>query len=53
MDKKIFGIKIGTYLSVLLSLVCAVVFWLYVNIVDLNAEDLMSSALAVISNFIG
>ena len=34
--KKIFGIRLGTYLTVLLSLFCAVVFWLYVKIISYN-----------------
>ena len=32
MDKEIFGIKVRNYLSVIISLACAVCFWLYVNI---------------------
>ncbi len=47
MDKKIFGIKLGTYLTVLLSLVCAVIFWLYVKIVP---QDALSSMSAVVTN---
>lgn len=31
MKKKIFGIKIGTILSVILCLVAAVLFWLFVK----------------------
>ena len=32
MGKKFLGIKLSTYLVLLLSLVCAVIFWLYVNV---------------------
>lgn len=32
MDKKILGIKVGTYITVLLSLACAVAFWLFVKV---------------------
>ncbi len=32
MGKKFLGIKLSTYLILLLSLVCAVIFWLYVNV---------------------
>lgn len=31
MNKKIFGIRIGTYLTVLLCFFIAVVVWLFVN----------------------
>ena len=31
MKKKIFGIKIGTILTVLVSLLCATAFWLIVK----------------------
>ena len=33
-DKKIFGIRVGTLLVAFFSLICSVVFWLYVNIVS-------------------
>ena len=36
MGRKILGIKLSTYLMILLSLVCAVIFWLYVNVNSLN-----------------
>ncbi len=40
MDKKIFGIKISTYLSFILCLLCAFAVWLYVKIDSLEeAED--------------
>ena len=50
MDKKIFGIKIGTYLTVLLALVCAVVFWLYVKIASYND---VASVIAMVTRYIG
>ena len=34
MNKKIFGIKIGTYLTVIFCAVAAVLFWLYVKYMD-------------------
>lgn len=36
MNKKIFGIKISTILSVLLCFVFAVAFWLFVKYSELN-----------------
>ncbi len=44
MDKKIFGIRIGTYFTILLSLICALIFWLYVNIVP---QDSLTSVTAL------
>jgi hypothetical protein len=39
MNKKIFGIKVSTYLTVLLCLVCAVTVWLFAKISpSLSAE---------------
>lgn len=32
MDKKVLGIRIGTYLTALACLVFAVVFWVFVKI---------------------
>jgi hypothetical protein len=46
MDKKILGIKIGTYLTVLLALVCAVVFWLYVKIASYDDVTSVVSEIA-------
>ncbi len=34
MKKKIFGIKIGTVISVVLALIAAVLFWLFVGYSD-------------------
>ena len=34
MNKKIFGIKIGTYLTVLLCFVVSLAVWLVANIVN-------------------
>ena len=32
MDKKILGIKLGTYVTVFLCLACAIAFWLFVKV---------------------
>ena len=37
MKKKLFGIKIGTYISVIVSLVFAVLFWLLVKYAEADA----------------
>lgn len=39
MNKKILGIRIGTILSVILSLITAVVFWLFVKYSESGAEN--------------
>ena len=44
--KKIFGIRIGTYLIGLLSLLCATIFWLYVNIVS---REVLTVTLSMLS----
>ena len=41
MNKKIFGIKIGTYLTVVLCLVLAVTIWLAVKMIPAPTEALM------------
>lgn len=46
--KKIFGIRIGTYLIGLLSLLCATIFWLYVNIVS---REVLTVTLSMLSRF--
>ncbi len=35
MDKKIFGIRIGTYVTALVCVACAVAFWLFVKILEI------------------
>lgn len=47
MNKKIFGIRIGTVLSVVVSLITAVVFWLFIKYSE-SDPDLAHSALASI-----
>ncbi len=42
MKKKIFGIKIGTILSVVVSLAAAVLFWLLVKYSQSNTDQLLS-----------
>ena len=37
MKKKIFGIKLGTILSVILCFVLAVLFWLFVKYAEYDA----------------
>ena len=46
MDKKILGIRIGTYLTVLLAFVFAVILWLYVKIVP---NTIVNSAISSVS----
>jgi flagellar basal body-associated protein FliL len=50
MNKKILGIRLGTYLCVILSVICAVLFWLYAKAVNATPQ---SSAFAFIGNLIG
>ena len=45
MKKKLFGIKIGTYISVIVSLAFAVLFWLLVKYAEADA----TAALALFS----
>ncbi len=47
--KKFLGVRIGTYLIGLLSLFCAVLFWLYVNIVS---PEPVAAGIATLSRFI-
>lgn len=43
MNKKILGVKLSTYLTVLLCLIAAFVIWLIFNLPDsLNAEEATS-----------
>ena len=35
MNRKIFGIKLSTYLVMIVSVVCAIVFWLYAKGVNI------------------
>lgn len=50
MNKKILGIRIGTYLCVILSVISAVLFWLYAKAVNATPP---ASAFAFIGNLIG
>lgn len=47
MNKKIFGIRIGTMISVILSFAVAVVFWLFVKYVE-SDTDMLFAALRLI-----
>jgi diadenylate cyclase len=47
--KKVFGIRVGTYLIGLLSFMCAVIFWLYVKIVP---QSMTAIGLSLLSRFI-
>ena len=52
MKKKIFGIKISTYLSVIISLVFAILFWLLVKYAEYNdSQPLYSDNSAVVEIF--
>lgn len=35
MNKKILGIKLSTYLFAIVSVVCAIIFWLYTKGVNI------------------
>ena len=39
MNRRFLGIKLSTYLFALLSVVCAIVFWLYAKSVGSGAGD--------------
>ena len=41
MNKKIFGIRVGTYLTVLLCLACVMVVWLFAKISANEAFSLL------------
>ncbi len=43
MNKKILGIKISTYLFAVISVVCAVVFWLYAKSVNIESSETASA----------
>ena len=43
MNKKIFGIKISTYLTVICCAVAAVMFWLFVKYAETHALDAQSA----------
>ncbi|MBQ9070428.1 MAG: diadenylate cyclase CdaA [Clostridia bacterium] len=47
--KKLFGVRLSTYAAVLLSVLCAVIFWLYVKIVP---HTLASQEMAFLSRWI-
>lgn len=39
MDKKFLGIRLGTYLFALLSVICAVLFWLFAKSVNSEPSE--------------
>ena len=39
MNKKIFGVKISTLLTVFLCLVCAILLWFYVEFKEAGEKD--------------
>ena len=49
MKKKIFGIKIGTVVSVILCLIAAVLFWLFVGYYELQSSQAFASLAAALS----
>jgi len=40
MDKKIFGIRIGTIISFLVCIIVAVVIWLYAGVSEISTDTL-------------
>ena len=48
MKKKLFGIKIGTYISVIISLVLAVLFWLLVKYSESDASAMLAICLGTV-----
>ena len=47
MNKKIFGVKISTLLTVFLCLVCAILLWFYVEFKEAGENDDKSNSAAV------
>ena len=47
MNKKIFGVKISTLLTVFLCLVCAILLWFYVEFKEAGEDDDKSNSAAV------
>lgn len=43
MNKKIFGIRIGTIISVILSFAAAVCFWLFVKYAESDMNTLLGA----------
>ncbi len=43
MNKKIFGIRIGTIISVFASFIVAIVFWLFVKYAESDADLALSA----------
>ena len=48
-EKRVFGIRLRTYAAILLSIICAIVFWLYVKIVPANV---ISVGLSIITRLL-
>lgn len=40
MDKKIFGIRIGTIITFLVCIIVAVVIWLYAGVSEIDSESM-------------
>ena len=47
MDKKIFGIKLGTILSVFLCLIAAIIFWLAAKYSERDAAAAIANLLTL------
>ena len=51
MNKKIFGIKVSTYLTILLCLACAITVWLFAKISSANNSE-VSAAFAQLARLL-
>ena len=47
MNKKIFGIRIGTVLSVIVSFITAVVFWLFIKYSESDPDIAQSAFVSI------
>ena len=52
MKRKIFGIKIGTILTVVFCLIAAVIFWLFVKYSGAGASLTASTMLSQLRGFV-
>ena len=50
MDKKFLGIRIGTFVMAIISLIAAVLIWFYVEYDKMNQEELSGTALVETGN---
>jgi hypothetical protein len=48
MNKKIFGIRIGTIISLLVCVLVAFAIWLYANYTHMTDESVLNSAFPLI-----